>query len=367
MTYTWDQIEYDWLDGGRLALSQAEVVRAFNAVAGRFGQDWVEASRIHNGVVVRGMAPALHIVTLGQMLESLGDAPNADLLLDKVGKGQPDARAELTAIHLVRVGSPDVAIEIEPSVLVGTRNRKPDFRVRRQDGPWTYVEVTQASSSQAQTEVSRGLESLTGLVNDCAGSFALEVFLKREPSLAELASIESQIMEGYPHATTREVELPSGLGALYWNASAPGTLALDDHGEPYTPRLSRAAVAVRGTEHRHIAVRWPFTDRRAQTFLEEEAKQLPKEFSGLIMIQTSGAVGAMKAWRSLIEPRFQPTIHTRVSAVCLFSSGLYPAEAGEEWRAQTKLIINPYARISLPEWIVRQLEQFPSDEIDLVR
>ena len=45
---------------------------------------------------------------------------------------------------------------------------------------------------------------------------------------------------------------------------------------------------------RHIAVRLAFTDQRADEFLRTEARQLPTDAPGLIMIQTSGAAGS---WR----------------------------------------------------------------------
>jgi hypothetical protein len=83
------------------------------------------------------------------------------------------------------------------------------------------------------------------------------------------------------------------------------------------------------------------------------------------MIYTSGAVGAMKAWRALIEQRLRPNQHTRVSAVCLFSSGQRLTEQGEDWRVECKVIPNPHARFPLPEWITQQLQRFPSDEIDV--
>ncbi len=149
-------------------------------------------------------------------------------------------------------------------------------------------------------------------------------------------------------------------------------MILDDHGEPYTPRLSsgKAAGLIGGehqgiTDHRHILVRWPFTDMRAEDMLHAEAKQLPTNAPGMVMIQTAGAVGAMKAWRGLIQNRFQPTMHTRVSAVCLFTSSVNAAESGEKWKPECKLILNPYARRPLPGWIVDQLGQFPSHEIDI--
>jgi hypothetical protein len=364
--YTWHEIEQDWLrTGGKLAVPNDEVVRTFNMVAARFGRDWVEASRTNNGAVSDGTSPTLFIVTLGWLLDSLGDAPNAHGVREKVKNGDTPARAELVAIHLVRSGTPDTDLEIEPEVVVGTKNRKPDFRVRRGRDDWTYVEVTQASTSEAQANVRRNLERLTILADDSTGTFGLEVFLRREPTHDEVDAIAVEIVQGHIDTTTRAVELVSGLGTLYWDIGEPQTVVLDDHGEPYTPRLGMTRFAKRGDNYRRITVRWPFTDERAEEFLRIEARQLPTNAPGLIMINTGYAVGAMKAWRSLIERRFQPNLYTRVSAVCLFSSGHHGTDAGEEWRPQTKLIINPHARIPLPDWLRQQLERFPSSEADI--
>jgi hypothetical protein len=295
----------------------------------------------------------------------VGGIPNSDALIEKVRQGNPDARAELIAIYILRSENPDAEVEIEPEVKVGARDRKPDFRARVPAEPWTYMEVTNPNTSDAQADVQQGLQRLSGLVNECSGSFALEVFLKREPSTVELDLIADTIRQDHQTAGQSVVELPSGLGTMYWNQQPPGALVLDDHGEPYTPRLSSASVIAGADQHRHIAVRWPFTDTRAETFIRHEARQLPTDAPGLIMVFTSGNVGAMKAWRALIERRLQPNLHTRVSAVCLFGSGQLPTEQGEDWRIQCKLIPNPHARFPLPSWIAEQLPRFPSNERDI--
>jgi hypothetical protein len=193
----------------------------------------------------------------------------------------------------------------------------------------------------------------------------LEVFLKRDASDEELDYIEEKIKEQHEHAGQIEIELPSGLGTLYWNHHPPGTVVLDDHGETYTPRLGSTGAAMGDGYHRHILVRWPFTDMRAEAILTAEAKQLPTDAAGVVMIQTSGAVGAMNAWRTLIQRRLQPTMHTRVSAVCLFTSAIRASENGEVWRPECKIILNPHARFPLPSWIAQQLERFPSDATDM--
>jgi hypothetical protein len=365
MAYTWEEIEQDWLEGSSgLAASADEALVAFNEVAARFGRDWVEATRTRNGVASRGMAPTLYIVTLGRLLRALDGVPNTAGLLEKLRQGDQDARAELIAIYLMRIENPPAVIEAEPEVQVGTRTRKPDFRAQIVGQPWTYVEVTNPNASDAQADVLNGLQRLTGLVDSCSGNFALEVFLKREPTAAELDLIASEIGQNHETAGQSILELPEGLGTLYWNQQQPGAMVLDDHGEPYTPRFSSGRVIVSNGDHRHIIVRWPYTDTRVETFIRHEARQLPTDTPGLIMIFTSGNVGAMKAWRALIERRFQPTINTRVSGVCLFSSDLRATDQGEDWHIQCKLLLNPHATHALPSWIAEQLQRFPSGEPD---
>jgi hypothetical protein len=151
-------------------------------------------------------------------------------LLEKVRGGLLDARAELVAIHLVRSGVQDLDLEIEPAIVVGGRNRMPDFRVRRGDGDWIYVEDTQANISRAQAEVRNNMERIAGLVDALTGTFAAEVFLKREPTPDEVDVISAEIKGGHSRAEikgghsradTRETELEGDLGTLYWNAEAP--------------------------------------------------------------------------------------------------------------------------------------------------
>ena len=126
-----------------------------------------------------------------------------------------------------------------------------------------------------------------------------------------------------------------------------------------------ALLAERNGNRRHISVRWPFTDDRAAKFIQLEAAQLPTDAPGLIMIQTANAVGAMHAWEPLIQRRFQPTINTRISAVCLYTSNQRATSSGTTWTLEAKLIINPHARFALPAWVADQLLRFSLTERDL--
>ena len=283
-SYTCEEIQSDWLGGGGgLALSNQEIVAAFNRVEDQFGREWLETSRTHNGAITRGVHQTLQIASLGIMLQVLDQASDTGGLIARIRDRRDDAWAELCTAYLLSSDKPNVSIECEPEVVVGGHNRKCDLRIRLADDLWAYVEVTVASrNSAAQRAILRNLERLGGLVRECAGNYALEVYLKREPDEAELTLIEDQIRQNHLCGEQAEVELPSDLGTLYWNQQPPGVVILDNHGEPYRPGLAIASAAIIDGEHRHILVRWPYTDMRAEDMLTAEARQLPAEGPGLL-------------------------------------------------------------------------------------
>lgn len=355
--WTFDDINTDWLAGGRLAVPPNEVVDSFNRVERILGHDWIEASRLRSGLKIRGTLPTLGVVTTGQMLASL-DGVNGDAakLILKLKNGDESAFAELTALHLVRSGTPTAMIELAPVVKIEAHDREPDFRVCLAGQPSVYVEVTKPDVADAQVRARSILNRLAALVLPIKRSFSLEVFLRREPTDGEVDVLSERVPHFCRMEGNRSTDIP-GLAILSLNRSAPGQVALLEHeGEPDTPRLGCARVMRGpGEPHRHIAVRMPYSDDRAELFLKRKAKQLPDDSPGMIMVEMSGASGGMKAWEPLLRRRFQPTIHTRVSAVCLFTSGHEASPPGEAWIPETKLLLNQYARLPLPEWIIAGL------------
>lgn len=188
LTYTWEEIEQNWLSDSRLATPQQEIVTAFNTVGRIFGRDWIEATRVQSGVIARGAHPTLNIVRLGQMLAPITGTVNSAGLLARVKRGNPGADAELTAAYLIRSADRSVELEIEPTVTVDSQIRNPDSRVRRANERWTYVEVTHPQNSRAQADVHQHLRRLTHLAETCDGSFSVEVFLRRDASISDVCA-----------------------------------------------------------------------------------------------------------------------------------------------------------------------------------
>jgi hypothetical protein len=266
----------------------------------------------------------------------------------------------LTAVYLLRGRRPSLALELGPEAIVGGAPRRPDIRLRKTpEEPWIFVEVTQPDVSENQERIRALLARFANLVRPVKKSFALEVFLRREPTEVEAEALAKRVPEFCLLEGAVTDELPDGLGFLFLNRTRPGLVTLEDpSGEEKRPRLGMA-IAVTGPNepHRHIAVRIAFSDERADRFLRTEARQLPTDAPGVVMVQMSGAPGGFKTWEPLLLRRFQPDVHTRVSAVCLFGGGLLGTPDGEKWLPETKLLVNQYARFAVPQWLADDLTE----------
>jgi hypothetical protein len=71
----------------------------------------------------------------------------------------------------------------------------------------------------------------------------------------------------------------------------------------------------------------------------------------MVMVHMRNAPGGFTAWEPLIRRRFQPTIHTRIGAICLFSAGTLLTERGFAVLSHNKLLANVHAKTPLPSWI----------------
>jgi hypothetical protein len=362
MSWTYEEIQRDWLAGNKIAVDPDDIVVAFDRCERVLGRDWIDTA--HKGGVqgalgpVKGTAPTLRVVSMGMRLASLDDIANREPLIDKLRNWDASANAELSAISMLREGN-KASVDLEPTIV--ETNRKCDFRIRLDGEPWVYVEVTRPDSSDAQARVEMILRSACDEVVSIKKPFALELFFRREPSDEEIGEVIAAALRFccVEHATaaTIQVEMPNRAGLLILNQQPVGQVVVHDHGEANVPRIGMARVVVGpGEPNRHVAIRMPYADQRAERFLTSEARQLPRQGPGLIMADMALAPGGFRSWEPAIKRRFQPTQHTRVGGVCMFSSGLVPTEGGEACLFETKLIPNEHANTALPAWICTTIE-----------
>lgn len=349
MNWSAEDIEKRFLSGklSALAPSPETVLSAFARVERLLGLTWIESETAS----AKGLAPTMGVIGMGLRLAALEGIPDADKLLTRILDGDRSAEAELTAIYLVRTHASSAKLELHPNV----GHRKADFRLRNENEPWTIVEVTYPNTSKEAERLTKILERVTDALKDAKHQFTLEVIFNREPSDRELKALCEHLPEFCELQGAQQAHLVDGLGFLFLNQIPMGHLLKREiRGVTDRPMLGLAMFAGGGPgggPHHQVFVRLPFTDERAAKVLWEESTQLSKDEPGLVMIDVASASGAFESWSALIQRRLQPTIHTRISGVCLFEGGMMPTDKGYDWLLRTKLLTNPNARFQLPGWI----------------
>lgn len=242
-------------------------------------------------------------------------------------------------------------MELYPAV----GSRKADFRTRKGTGPWTTVEVTQALASKERNRIQAILRRLTDALRNVDAQFVLELQFRREPTDDEISVLCDHLPSFCRLPERRSAELADGMGFLFLDHVEIGRLRLQEIPEladtPMVGLVMFQGGGPGGAPHHQVAVQIPFSDKRAEQFLTAEAKQLPKDGPGLLMIRGPTSRNELRVWGDLIQRRFQPHMHTRVGGVCLFDGGMMPVGNTYGWLVQAHLIVNPHARLALPEWI----------------
>jgi hypothetical protein len=351
MAWPIDRIEKELLSGpaSSVALPTETLVAAVNRVEQTLGPKWIETEIFQ----AKGLSIAMHVIGMGLRLPAIENLARADALITNLRRRDQNADAELTAIYLFRSTAPSAQLELYPPV----GQREADFRVRESaQSEWTTVEVTQPMSSEEEHRINEMLRHLLSAFEKLKNPFSLDILFRREPTENEIAVLCDRLPEFCQLPGQQRAELVDGMGFLFLNHVEIGRLGLCEVPElASTPALGVTAFfsdpAGGGGPHHQVSIRIPFTDDRAEEILRDEAKQLPKDGSGLVMTNVSLSPKETPVWVSLIERRFQPRIHTRVGGVCLFSGGMVPVGNQYGWLMQAKLLVNRHAKIRLPDWV----------------
>jgi hypothetical protein len=360
MSWSIEDVENKLLGGSidALAIPRSTVLAAVNRVESVLGAEWFKSQ--HLG---KGLAPALDIIGTGLRLDSLEGLAKSDRLIGRIRRKDSSADAELTAIHFFRSRVPMAMLELYPAV--GTREA--DFRLRKPTEPWTTVEVTQALASEERDRIQAILRRIADSLRSIDSQVVLEVQFRREPTDEEVSTLCNHLPEFCRLSGRQTAELVDGMGFLFLDNVEIGRLRFHEIPElADTPMIGLAMFqsgGPGGTPHHQVAIRIPFSDTRAERFLSDEAKQLPKEGPGLVMIFGPTSTNEQRVWSVLIQRRFQPKLHTRVGGVCLFGGGMVPVGTGCGWKIKAKLIANSHARVPLPDWFHTVVES-PGDALE---
>jgi hypothetical protein len=338
------RIEDEWLQGGRVAFSDAELARLFDLVESTFGADWLERRRGNSQNA--GALPTLLVANAGQLIDAVVDLPGADALLARLRDGQPGSWAELLIIAAIRRADPRIAVTLEPQVTVGLRNRKPDLRLER-DGEPVHLEISAAQASRERSYVLGRIKVIAeaALAATPFGNSS-EIYLHRDPTAAEVDELATTIAtlcaQGGHHVVRNEA------ANIVTNYSDPITVVPYDFGDAPRPRTCISIAQSDGLTGRHATVRYPYTDQRAAKMLRREAERLPPGSPGIVVLNVTGASGGMREWEALLRDRLRPDQHTRVSAVVLTDTGIHGTPEGEAWMHRTRVIMNEHAARPAP-------------------
>ena len=342
MRWSIERFERDLLSGpiDSIAVPSNEILESLDRVEDVLGSEWIKSKGS-----AKGLGPAIHIFGTGLRLASLEHLDNTHELIRKLQLNDPSADTELTAIHLLRSNNHSVSVELYPSV----GSKVADFRVRRPSEEWTTVEVTQAGTSSEHKRIYAIVGQLVHVFRHVESAFSLEVIFQREPTEKEISLLCAGLPELCQRSRQERYSLINGLGFLFLNHAAVGHLP---HSKvPEIATVPMIGLATFFATDRVVSVSIPFADKRAEAFLRKEARQLPKSGSGLIMIAGISSAKELGVWKPLIESRFRPSIHTRVSGVCLFDGGMVQAGNLYSWGIEAHMVSNPYSQSRLPDWI----------------
>jgi hypothetical protein len=354
VTWTVDTVERDLLSGeiNVIAQPRSEVIEAVERTQQLLGEDWV-TSQTRNQ---KGLVPAMRVVGMGLRLHAIEGLAGNEELLTKVRNLDSSAEAELTAIYLFRSRSSDVEIELFPPV----GKRIADFRMRKGKEEWTTVEVTEVMESAEEKRLNAILKQLITAFRSLSFPFSLEIILLREPTAEEVMELCETLPQFCENEEIQNARMYHDLGWLLLNRAPTGQLPNSE--TPETAKLPSIGLAAFFRDDQVVAVKICFSDERAEEMLTQEARQLPSGKRGLIMISGPSSEKELHVWEPLIRRRFQPSIHTRVGGVCLFSGGMVPApDAKTDWKIQAHFVPNPFAKAALPPWIEQSVRAVYND------
>jgi len=305
-----------------------EALAAFSGFSEIFGRTWIDVyfQGVRSPVFTRS------IMAMWSDFELIRSLPNVENVVDRWRygiRGQGVIAEVRTFAQFVRVG-----LEIELFPLM--HKRVPDGRIRTAAGsPWTYFEVSQRAMSELKAYAEKVMMRVSQVAAELNPGVHAKIAILRVPEEFEVDAILEWLKSG-PHSG---VEL-QGLAVL---AREPIETGVNDGDVLYQhvgqPRFFTTTIAS-GLPAKKASVAMAVSDVGAKNMLDKEAQQIPANEPGFLVFDLSSVIGSgSKDWRSLIERRLQPNVHTRVGAVIL--TECYGSAKGRQ--SKSEIVVNPHA------------------------
>ncbi len=360
-----EEIEQEWFNGASIHWNAKDVELAFDVATRIRGLQWVLGQQLDLRAFAQfpdvgrrgGYSQFLRVYWFGARMASITGAVGADDLIPRVIAGDVDASEEAAAIHLLRSRNLATDLEIEPSVKVRAADKKPDFRIRLNEAPWVYVEVSKLHESKASNRVQELLRRIADSVMAIESPFLLELILNREPVADEEQAIVTRAIAACNEPDGHRIDI-TDVASILVKSGDPRVVVPSLTPGDNQPRMaiSRGFLSP-GGPNRQLIARVPFADERAEVILRREAKQLPGDECGLLMVNVNSQPSAFESWSKRVPERFEGDQHTRVAGVLLFMHATTLSDRGLVWVPHVRLIPNPHAAVPLPSWIVDRVSR----------
>jgi len=304
-------------------------LEAFNGIAQLFGRDFID-KRFKGW---RCPSEVTYITELWENWKLIEPCKNSIKIIKRWKEGlyEEGISTELFIFaHLINSG-------IVPELFPCIENKEPDCRINL-NNQIIYIEITHRNRSE---NLKKGIE-ITGKVARLAG----ETFKGSHAKIAILRFPTDNELKRITHWLQNIGKINEGKLdnlAFFYLDTIESPLNKKDRLIKYIPPHSHYATFIekgmKGTAGLYI------DDIVAKEILEREAQQLPKQYPGIICIDTSSVSCGYENWIPLIKRRFQPKINKRISAVLLFSISL----SNKKSLIRGCFLGNPYARYSVSD------------------
>ncbi len=332
----------EWCLGGRLGHDAGEVSQALSTL----NRLWPDKVKRLVRESPRGLGIAASAVELGLLLDGCEAAEGVPNVLRRLVGGERSAYSELV------VGAALRRLGHEPRFAAPIDGRLLDAACDIDSSP-VYFEVVAPERSDASAEDQQRVNELTAEVRRSVSKCRVEIEIRGQLDDTSVGTIVAMVKS----AQTSEWSLISSVARIR-RIDAGQTLlpTFDGHGAQVVIAEERA---VQGDSTSVIA-RWEASDARAKRIFNDEYHHFSKSVANTLVLNVCAVSDGMKLWPTEMARLLQPTRNRKVGAVVFFEQGsLGPPEA---IRRRWRVLVNPYAYLSVPDRLLTGLESLDESE-----
>ena len=306
-------------------------LEAFNGIAKLFGRDFID-ERFKSS---RCPSEVIYITELWENWKIIEPLRNSIKIIKRWKEGiyEEGIGAELFIFaHLIKSG-------VVPELFPIFENKEPDCKIKL-NNQIIYIEITHRNESKNLKKGKEIIGKVARLVGETFKGKHAKIAILRLPNNNDFQII-TQWLQNIGNINEGKLD---NLAYFYLDTIESHVRKNDRLDRFISPRSHYATFVgkgMKGTACLYIE------DNMAEEILKRESKQLPKQYAGIICIDTSGVSCGYEKWIPLIKRRFQPKINKRISAVLLFSKAM----SNKKTLIKGCFLGNPYARYSVNDGV----------------